>query len=292
MRIPNIILQQRTLEGIQSNLREVDRAAREIASGRRISAPSDDPAAARSILRTNSSLQANEQFARNISSARTLLDLEDVALQQMGDVLSRGREIALSQGGSTASTESRAVAAREVDGLVEFLRDLANTRLGERYIFGGVDATSPPIPADGDPPPPLPEGELAVEIAPGRTTLVNHSASQIFGATGALEALEDLARALRDDDGEVIRAGDGALSWAHAQVQVLVGETGSRMSRLDLAASRLDAMDLTLAEYRSDLENVDFEEAISRMANRQAAYQGALLATSKLLSVNLVDYLR
>ncbi|TVP45366.1 MAG: hypothetical protein EA350_09250 [Gemmatimonadales bacterium] len=292
MRVPNINMQRLTLEGIQSNLREVERATGEIVSGRRVSAPSDDPAAARSIMRTNAGLQANDQFLRNMSRVNSFLAMEDVVLSQLGDVLTRGRELALSQGGSTASAATRETAARELRELMAFVQDLGNTRVGERYLFGGAQSTTPPFAAGSTSAAPLPTGASPVEIGPGRTLVPNRSAREIFGDTGALAALEELAQALDANDPESIRGAQVTLSRAFDQVQVLVGELGGRMNRLDLAASRSADLELNLVEYRSDLEDVDFEEAISRLSNRQAAYQAALLATSRIMSVNLTDYLR
>lgn len=292
MRIPTSLLHRRALEGIQANLREVERATRELASGKRISAPSDDPAAARSILRSNSALEANRQFVRNISGARSLLGLEDVALQQLGDLLARGRELAVSQAGSTANPETREVAAREVEGLIEFLKDLGNTRLGDRHVFGGSEPSLPPFGGQPLPPAPLPTGDITVEISAGRTTPVSHSAARVFGDTGALAALEELVVALRENDPEAIHGAGQGLSRAHSEVQLLVGEVGSRMNRLDLAENRIGSLDLALIESRSNLEDVDFEAAVSRLIHRQTAYEAALGAASRIFSLNLADYFR
>lgn len=292
MRIPNINIQRRALDGMQSNLREMDRAAGQLASGKRISTPSDDPVAAGTVMRTNSALEGNRQYARNLSRVQSQLSLEDTALQQLGDLLSRGREVALSQAGSTADATSRKVAALEVDGLLSALRDIGNSRLGERYIFGGTDAASPPF-ATGEPmPASLPGGDIPVEIGPGQTLTANHSALRVFGESGALVALVELADALRENDPDRIRTAEGSLQGAHDDIQLLVGEVGGRMARADTQESRLSSMDLLLAEIRSEAEDVDFAEAISRLSGRQAAYEAALLTTSRILSVNLTDYLR
>jgi flagellar hook-associated protein 3 FlgL len=292
VRVPNINIQRATLEGIQSNLREVERATGEIVSGRRVSAPSDDPAAARSIMRTNANLQANEQVLRNMSRVTSFMAMEDVVLAQLGDVLTRGRELALAQGGSTADASTRETAARELQELMAFVRDLANTRVGDRHLFGGTQSTTPPLAPGATSADPLPTGGSPVEIGPGRTLTPNRSAQEVFGDSGALAALEELAAALQANDPEGIHGSQLALKGAFDQVQILVGDLGSRMNRLDLAASRSSDLELNLVEYRSDLEDVDFEEAISRLSSRQAAYQAALLATSRILSVNLTDYLR
>lgn len=292
MRITNVNLQRRTLDGIQANLREMDRSIRQISTGLRVESPSDDPAATRSILRTNGALSANTQFARNISRAQSFVRAEEVVLDQLGDVLTRSRELALGQAGSTANADTRQAAAREVEGILSFVADLGNSRLGGRYLFGGTASSTPPFPPGTTPPPPLPTGGTPIEIGPGRTVAPNVSASEIFEDTGVLAALEALAEGLRSNDPDTIRQAEGALNQAFAQVQILNGEVGSRANRLELAQSRIDDLSLNLTEYRSDLQDVEFEEAVSRLAMSQTAYQAALAATARILGVNLTDYLR
>lgn len=292
MRTPDINIHRRALSGIQSNLRGIDRAANEIALGKRLIAPSDDPSNARSILRAARSSREADQFIRNIERAKALTALEDEALQQLGNALVRGRELALSQGGSDANAESRQIAAKEAAELVSFLQDLGNTRMGDRYVFGGSRPTTPPFPPGHDPADPLPDGEIRLEIGPDRTLAPNQSADRVFGESGALTALQSLVAALETNDTEGIRQAAEALDEAHGRIQVLAGATGSRMNQMELAESRLDSARFAATELRSNLEDVDLVEAISRLGQRQNAYESALAVTARVLGTGLVDYLR
>ncbi|TVR58615.1 MAG: hypothetical protein EA422_15970 [Gemmatimonadales bacterium] len=288
VRIPTINLQRTSLEGIQSNLRAMDSAIRQLTSGNRVEVPSDDPAASRSIIRTNSVLEENQQYSRNISRARSLNTLQESVLDQVDELLVRGRELAIGQAGSTATEQTRLAAASEVRGLMESMTDLANTRLGSRYIFAGLDSGTPPLPSDG----PLPTGSTPIEIGPGRTVAPTESASRIFGDTGALAALEELAEALETNNPTAIQQASYDLRESQTELQVLVAETGNITNRLEAAGSRLEILEANLVEYRSDLRDVNFEEVVSELAARETAYQAALLATSRILSQNLTDFLR
>ncbi len=290
MRIPTINLQRTSLEGIQSNLRAMDSAMRQLTSGNRVEVPSDDPAASRSIIRTNSVLEENKQYSRNISRARSLNTLQESVLDQVDELLVRGREIAIGQAGSTATEQTRLAAASEVRGLIESMTDLANTRLGNRYIFAGLESGRPPLPTEDGAP--LPTGSTPIEIGPGRTVAPTESASRIFGDTGALAALEELALALETNNASAIQQSSYELRESQSQLQVLVAETGNLTNRLEAAGSRLEMLEANLMQYRSDLRDVNFEEVISELAARETAYQAALLATSRILSQNLTDFLR
>ena len=45
------------------------------------------------------------------------------------------------------------------------------------------------------------------------------------------------------------------------------------------------------AQYFRDLA-ADFEQAVTELVGRQTAYQAAMLATSRVMGMNLTDYLR
>jgi flagellar hook-associated protein 3 FlgL len=265
-------------------------AMRQLASGRRIEVPSDDPTAATSILKINADLAENEQYARNLSRARSLNTLQESVLDQVDEILVRGRELAIGQAGSNATAESRVIAAIEVRGLIEAVTDLANTRFGNRYIFAGLEVSSPPLPRpEGEP---LPTGSTPIEISPGRTVTPNESASRIFGETGVLSALNRLAVALEGSDSEAIAGASVELRDAQASIQRLVVETGGVTNRIDAAGARIETLEASLKAYRSDLQDVNFESLISELAARETAFKAALLATSRILNQNLVDFLR
>jgi flagellar hook-associated protein 3 FlgL len=82
------------------------------------------------------------------------------------------------------------------------------------------------------------------------------------------------------------------LDSAHASVQVLIGESGAASQQLDVATSNLDALDTSLRAFKSQLQDADIEKAVTELVGRQTAYQAAMLATSRVMSLNLADYLR
>ena len=79
---------------------------------------------------------------------------------------------------------------------------------------------------------------------------------------------------------------------AFDSVQVALGETGARVQQLELARSNAESLELGLKEYRSDLSEIDLEEAVTNLLSRQNAMQAALMSTSRLLNISLTDYLR
>lgn len=295
MRITNSILQRTTLAGIQQNLREIKDATDRAVSGTRIRAASDAPGVAGTVLRADGQLRALEQYRRNIGAARSRLTAEETVLDEVTDLLSRARELAMREGGGAANEMTRSIAKAEVDQLLETAVQLANTRFDGLYLFGGDHADTPPVDAaTGTFNDPALAGSHQAEIAAGQQVHTSHNAREIFGddTTGVIAALRALSTALGDNDPDAVGAAGQAASSAFDQIQVLLGDVGARVVRLDIAEANIEALDTNLQAFRSDLADVDFEEALTELVGRQTALQAAFVATSRILQTTLTDYLR
>lgn len=293
MRITSSMVRSEGLATIRRNLRAIRDAQAEVVDGRRIRALSDDPAASTTLLATDGRLRALDQYGRNIGAARARLQAEESVLDQLGDVLTRGRELALSQAGGTATTQTRQITQKETDELLATVIQLANTRFGNAYLFGGVHADLRPFDNAGQtdalrPP----AGAQAFEIGEQQQALGPHDALDVFSATDAVESLRDLSAALAGDDGDAIAAAGARVTAAFEAVQVLLGEVGARTVRLEIAEANVDALRHNLRTLRSDLADVDLEEAVSHLVARQSAFEAALMATSRVLQTTLAHYLR
>lgn len=290
MRITNTILHRMATGGTARGLERLEEATRRATTGLRVARPSDDPAAASAILDASSSIRAIEQYTRNISVAGSRLAMEDDVLWQLSDLVARARELGVGQSGETATGATRRGARLEVDGILESVRNLGNTRLGEAWVFGGDEPHRAPF--GDDPALPVPGGDALLEVGPGRYLPAAHSARTLFQDTGVMGALTALSDALEADDGPGIAEALRLLDSAHASVQELVAEVGARTRSLEVTRENLMALDLNLRTHRSDLQEVELDEAFSELIRQQLGYQAALAANARILSLNITDYLR
>ena len=291
MRITNGILAREALTGYQTQLRALDDARRQASTGLRVAKPSDDPVAVAGIMQSSSELRALEQYRTNVDTGQARLDIEDSVLDQLGNALTRARELALSQAGDPADAQSRATTKVEIDGLIDFATDLGNTQLSGIYIFGGQYADSPPFVAGASDPARPPSGSFQVEIGTGNVLETNHSAQEVFLDSDAIDAMRELSTALDNDDPQQVQAATTRLDAAFQNVQELVGDLGARMTQLDVTGSNLDALEVTLQTFRSDLGDADMAEAVTELVNRQGALEAAMLANSRIMNITLADYL-
>lgn len=293
MRITNNLLQREAIAGFQHNLREMHRAYKQASSGLRFERPSEDPVATGATMRTDGRLRALEQYRRNIGLARSRLSAEEDVLDQVTDLLTRAKTLAVANAGDTANAQTREAARLEVEQLMATAVQLGNTTFQGSYLFGGQHADTPPFAADGTfdvDRPPL--GERPVETSSGQLIATTHDGQTIFVDSQVFAALQELSAALAANDGAAIRSSITTLDAAFSATQNLLGEVGARVNALEVAETNVEAWSLHLQTFRSDLTEIELDEAIARLVNRQTAYEAALLANSRILQTSLTDYLR
>lgn len=294
MRITNNLSLMRSLGTVRTGMSDVAAAQKRVSTGQRIDRPSEDPATASRVLATDSDLRALTQYGRNISAARERLSVEETALDQISGLLERARELAYGQAGANANAQTRSVTADEVDQLRLQAIQIANTQAGDAYVFGGLYPDRAPLDAvTGAEDLAAPTRESpSYEVGAGSIMQGAHGAGTIFVDTDVLASIEALSVALRANDTAGIGAATDRLDAAHTNVQGYVGEVGARQVRLDVAEANVESLDLNLRNLRSDLMDVEMEEAVTVLVNRQASYQAALLSTSRILDATLTNYLR
>ena len=292
MRITNQMILSRSLASIQNGLSERAKLERQIATGERIQSMSEDPIGARTVLDLDGDLRASEQYTRTIESARSRLAVSDATLESLTNILTRAREIAVQQGGSVATPETRLAARTEIQALRDSVVQLANQKLNGAYVFGGAHVDRAPLTVGGALDPTFPaRGAQDYEIGPGIYATAAHDAGEMFVDSNAINALDLLEIALVLDDPVQIQASVDDIVTTIANVQELVTEVGARQTRLDVAQNAQTLVDQSRIERRSTLMDTSLEVAITELASLQSSYQATLLTTSRLLDTSLVNFL-
>jgi flagellar hook-associated protein 3 FlgL len=301
LRVPTTAATRSTLAAIAASRAAMDEAMTRATTGRRIETAADDPAASVGLLRAEGQLRAREQYQRNISSARTRLDLEDSVLDQLGRTMDRARELATAMGSASTTDAARRTAALEAAQLLRGAVALSGTSIGDEQLFGGHRPDVAPFSLDeSGPTPALVVADSAdspprrVEIAGGQTFTATHGATEVFGdaSGGPLAALQALTSALASGDAAAVRDAMPALDAAAGSVQRMVAETGARGLQLEATSAGHRTMITGLETEISDVRDINLEEAIVTLTTRQTAYQAALAATARIGNISLADYLR
>lgn len=160
----------------------VGETQRQIASGRRILRPSDDPIAAARVVGFREAISRLEQFQRNGDSARSRLEHEEAALNSVTNILQRVRELALRANNATENNESRKQIATEMRQQIDALVQMANQQDGNgRFLFAGNRDGAQPVSRvaggflyNGD------QGQRLIQIGETRQVLDGDSGAAVF----------------------------------------------------------------------------------------------------------------
>lgn len=288
MRISTRMLQDSSLRSIRNNQETLARLTEQAASGRRVRTVSDDPGAATQIMRSEAEVRDFEQFRRNGIEASTRMGTEDVVLTSARNLLKQASGLAVGVAGSDPADPERQAMAAAVEQLRQELVAYGNTRVGNEYIFGGASSTVPPFQTDG-----TYAGDSVVrriEIDRGVFMPVNHAGDDVFSS--ALQGLADLELALRTGTQASINTAMNDLQASADQLVLAQSETGTRLQQISATTNSLALRTANLLDQRDSLRDVDPAEASIKVVIAQSALERAYAAISKVMSTNLLDYLR
>jgi len=176
--INSILRQQASLSNVQL----------QIATGRRILTPADDPAGAARVLGLSQSASVTEQYGRNADIAEARLRQEELTLTSTTDLVQRVRELAIQANNDSQSNETRPLIAAEIRQRFDELLTLANTRDADNeYVFSGFQSQTQAFTqnADGSVSYNGDEGQRFLQIGISRQVATGDSGADVFGLIGS-----------------------------------------------------------------------------------------------------------
>ena len=127
------------------------KVSQQIASGRRVVNPSDDPQAASRAVGVDQAKAATEQYSDSRISARNSLSQSESILNSISDAVTSAKTLLIQASSDTLSDVDRESIASELKGVYETMLGQANATDGNgRYLFGGYKDNAPPFQKVGD----------------------------------------------------------------------------------------------------------------------------------------------
>jgi flagellin len=119
--------------------REMDTSIARLSSGKRITRAHDDAAGSAIAGRMESQIRGLNMSIRNAKDGQSLVDTQEGALQEMGAMLQRIRELAVQAVNGTASNDDQDYLQLEVSQLFKEMRNVAdNTRFNDTRVLTGA----------------------------------------------------------------------------------------------------------------------------------------------------------
>lgn len=299
MRIASNTVSDAMLRQIEQLTSDQARLQNQVASGRRITQPQDDPAAVGRVLNLQSEQREQSQYATNAARALTLSQTSYAGLYGLKKVSDRIGELA-TLGTGALSTDAMTSYATETDQLLEQALQLANSRSGNDYIYGGTDVDAPPFVATRD----ATTGRITSIAYQGNSTQaaipLSEATSVAPGTSGAtnlgiqdfLNNLVSLRTALSSGVPASVTAARTPLVASEDVLVDALATAGGMQTRIEAAqAQQRDEID-SLAVQISKESSVDLPTTIVKLNQTQTAYQAALASAAKIMNLSLLDYIR
>jgi flagellar hook-associated protein 3 FlgL len=270
----------------------------QLATNKRINRPSDDPIGAEAVLNLRTSQTEIEQFKRSAQSVNAQLTSADDSLNSYETIIERVRTL-VSQGLSdTTSQAGKDSIATEIDSLKSRILNIANTKYGDGYLYGGSRQNTPPFDPSSQAPAGTPASAQYIQIEPGSSAIpvgvtaenvFSDSTSTIFAdMTAAAAALRGTGNATADkatlnNTMSRLQVYTDQASLAHAAV-------GANMKVTEMALDSLSTQSLNIDQRAGDIEDADYAQTALAVSDTQTALQ-ATLQTAASGRHSLFDYM-
>ncbi len=301
MRITNNILITNMSNYIADNLSRMDLYQSQLATGKKIRVPSDDPVVAARALKLRTNVAEITQYKKNLKDAQSRLDITDTALSDLGDIFQRIRELNVGSDG-VESPEDLNSTLQEVKQLKTQMIQLANSTYAGKYIFSGFQADKKFMKDDGTFNIGVSNTEkINFEIGIGDNISVNVTGGDLFnegvdaaaGGTGKfIKDFEALETSLQTPDYDAIQATVNEFSKNLDTVLRVRADVGARTNRVELTINRMQNDETNFTKLMSENENVDEADTIMNLKNEENVYQASLAGGARIILPTLLDFLK
>jgi len=310
--------QRQTVNQLMDQQGKIAKAQNQLATGKRIQNPSDDPTGAARTLVLEREVARTDQFDRNGTIGELKLTREEEILGNITNVLQNTRELAVQALNGTYSVSQRQMMASEAIQNFHSLMSLMNTQ-GDSgaYIFGGYDNDHPPFnytnTVTGDEVVPFSDddtgagnkvfnylgdnGQTRMQLSDSVDIPVNDPGDTVFmdlptasgGEQSVLDTLYQFGRDLQNDslDGDLLTNIDNAID----QIDITRSQVGARLNAIEDQHESNADYKLFVETNISGIQDIDMAEAITDFNMQLTVMQAIQQTYTKTSNLSLFNYL-
>ncbi len=301
MRVTQSMLTSNSMRNLSSSYARMGQLQDQLATGKKITKPSDDPVVAMKGMFYRSNLTGIEQYKRNLSELYLWMDNSEAGIDQANQGLQRVRELTIQGKNGSLSDEDRKAVAAEIEQIKNDLVGVAETKVAGRYIFHGTDVGNSPMkdgsPADGSSPKVadnLTSGIIDgynIEVSQGVSLKANVNPANVFSQK-LFDTVQNIQKALESGDASGLDTELGNLDGVMETLSAERSELGARYNRLEMVDDRLAQQEVTSNRILSDNEDADIERVITDLKTQESVHRAALSVGARIIQPTLMDFLR
>lgn len=304
MRITDSFRFRTVIENLNRSREKMTDLQEQLATGKRINRPSDDPEAMSNAMKLRSILESNFQFQDNIQDAIIQLGAQEEALNQVYDILVQVKELTLE--GASDSITVRDSLAQQMKLVLDNLFEVANSKFNGKYIFGGTETLSKPFTLNenvlkfnidgkivdyrGN------DGTINRKINEQTIIAVNVSGREVFdqsagGGIDLFQMIFDLKKALENDDTSAINSKITDVNDSIEQTLKAFLKIGTRKQLVMFNDDRFISQNILVRAAMSNLEDTNFADTFINFKAEENALNAALSAGARVVAPSLLDFL-
>lgn len=300
------MLSSQLILNLNRNAQQMNSTQTQLATGRKINKPSDDPVGITYSLRYRAELSSNEQYQKNVDSAVSWLDFNDTVMDQAGSVVQRLRELTVQAATGTNPQSALDSINEEVKQLKAQLVDISNSTLNGKYVFNGetydMKPYDFPVSADGsfdttnaasvvtD------TGKINFIVGESIQLPINVTGNEVFGDSTEADNLfvifNTISQALASGDQKEVSNQLANIDTRTNKMLAIRAEIGAKTNRVELMQGRLSDLEVNLTDLQAKVEDADYAELSIKSKIQENIYNASLSAGAKIISQSLVDFLR
>ncbi|EUJ10713.1 flagellar hook-associated protein 3 [Methylophilaceae bacterium 11] len=289
------------ITGLQS---DQARLQGQISTGKRFTTPSDDPVAAARVLEISQQKEMNATYANVRTVAKTNLETIEANLTNITNLMVAAQSTLVGAGNGAYSNLERSFVATDLKNSLEALVGMANGKDAYgNYLFSGFKSETAPFTANttgatynGD------SNVQQLQVDSQRLMDVSVSGSQLFLANGndVFATLNDIVNLLNTPitDATTQANFSNGLATAITKMQSSVdnimnvrASVGSKLNELDNLDISGQDRDLQYASSLSDIQDLDYAEALSEFSKNQTIMEAAQKSFSSTAQLSLFDFI-
>jgi len=297
MRISTAQFQNESVIRMLEQQSKLSQVQQQISTGKRLLSPSDDPAAAARILDLKEVISINEQYLRNSDLVQARLETEDDTLSSFINVYQRIRELTVQSLNSPLQQVDRDAIAVELKQQLSELKGLASRKdVSGDYMFSGFKGNTNPVSDDGsgtytysgD------QGNRSIQIGPNRNIQDTDNGYDLFfnisgTSENAFSAVYNHITNLGTNS-QVSSSLTDMDAIMNNLIQYRSG-TGARLNALETQTSVNEGLILQSKQLLSDVEDLDFSEAVTELNLRRTGLEAAQQAYIRIQGLSIFNFL-
>jgi flagellar hook-associated protein 3 FlgL len=304
MKISTSFLFDRATERMSTIQNKLATTQAQMAVSKQILSPSDAPEQAAAIQRLKGEVERQESHVRTLEVAMRRYSSEEIALSSSSDLLIRMKELGLQAANDTLGLDDRKAIAVEMKALRNQLLSLGNTRDDSgNYLFSGTRVNTPAFAEDTNGKVVYQGDQTQTRIPAGveRTVQFTRAGTDVFSrvvregqsqAVGFFDALDQMIAGVENSNTSQIQQGIADVTQVHNNVSLTLAQNGSDQKVVQSQMDVLEETALRLKSTLSDIEDLDYAEAVTRMNKEMMALEAAMGSFQKISNLSLFDYIR